>query len=330
VRIGAHVSAAGGPERAVRRASEIGAECLQIFVGSPQTWAQPRLALEDVTAFRAALVEADLHPLFVHAPYLANLASARPEVRSASRRALGHQLAWADRLGAVGVVVHVGSGGASARSAPPAGAQGADICEDAFDLAAAGLEAVLRGHAGRAALILENDAGSGRRIGRSFAELGQLIRALGGDERLLVCLDTAHALAAGYEIRTPGGLDEALTELDSHVGLRRLALVHANDSKVDLGANVDRHENVGRGKIGLVAFARILAHPALRELPFVLEVPGYDGEGPDRANVDVLRWLAGRPLRPRPPTADRPRPEPLPLGERETPSSASAEGGQDS
>ena len=273
-RIGAHVSTEGGPERAIDRALAIGAECLQIFVGAPQNWASPRIPEEGVAAFRAGLAENGLGPLFIHAPYLVNLASLRPEVRGMSRRALGEQLAWADRLGALGVVVHVGSGG-----------------DDAFDLAASGLEVVLRTHTGKAALILENDAGSGRRIGARLADLGGLIRTL-GDERLLVCFDTAHGLAAGYEVRTATGLDEAISELDAEVGLDRLALVHANDSKVDLGRNVDRHENIGRGKIGVEAFARLLAHPALRPKPFVLEVPGYAGEGPDRANVALLRLLA--------------------------------------
>ena len=283
MRVGAHVSTAGGLARAVQRALDIGAKCLQIFVGSPQVWTQPHLPDDEVDAFRTALAEHDLRPLFVHAPYLVNLASLRPQVRAASRRSLSSQLAWASHLGAVGVVVHVGSGGT-----------------DAFDLAVQGLRAVLQGHEDRAALILENDAGSGQRIGRSFAELGRLVDVLGRDERLLVCLDTAHSLAAGYEVRTPEGLEATLAELDSAVGLDRLALVHVNDSKADLGRNVDRHENLGQGKIGLSAFARILAHPALRPRPFILEVPGYDGEGPDRANVELLRRLAAQQLPPAP------------------------------
>lgn len=274
-KIGAHVSCSGGLTKAVERALEIGAECLQIFVGAPQNWASPKIPDGEVAAFRAALDAASLHPLFVHAPYLINLASLRPEVRGASRRALVEQLDWAGRIGALGVVVHVGSGG-----------------EDAMEKAVSGLSEVLSRHAGGAWLILENDAGSGHRIGRSFAEIGALIRETGADERVRVCLDTAHSLAAGYEIRTPEGLAATVDEVEREVGLARLALVHANDSKVDLGRNVDRHENIGRGTLGLEAFARILADPRLRDLPFVLEVPGYDGEGPDAANVEALKRLA--------------------------------------
>jgi deoxyribonuclease IV len=274
-RIGAHVSCGRGLTSAVEKALDIGAECLQIFVGAPQNWASPKIPDEEVDAFRAALEAASLQPLFVHAPYLINLASLRPEVRGASRRALVEQLGWADKLGAQGVIVHVGSGG-----------------EDAMEKATSGLREVLSRHAGGAWLILENDAGSGNRIGRRFAEIGALIRETGGDERVRVCVDTAHSLAAGYELRTPEGLESTVDEVEREIGLSRLALVHANDSKVDLGRNVDRHDNIGRGTIGLEAFARILAHPSLRDLPFVLEVPGYDGEGPDVANVEALRRLA--------------------------------------
>lgn len=275
-RIGAHVSAAGGPAEAARRAAELGLECLQLFVGSPQTWKSASLGDGEVAAGVAAFAANGLQPIFIHASYLINLASLRKEVRGMSRRLLGEQLRWADRLGALGVVVHVGSGG-----------------DDAFEQVVNDLRAVLGEHAGEAALILENDAGSGRRIGSRLAELGELIAALDGDPRLRVCVDTAHALASGYELRTPEGLDAAVDELGASVGLKRVALLHVNDSKTDLGSHVDRHENLGRGKIGVSAFARILTHPALRDLPFVLEVPGYAGEGPDAPNVAALRILAG-------------------------------------
>ncbi len=288
-KIGAHVSCSGGLTSAVEKALEIGAECLQIFVGAPQNWASPKIPDDEVAAFRAAMDAASLKPLFVHAPYLINLASLRPDVRGASRRALVEQLEWADKIGALGVVVHVGSGG-----------------EDAMEKATSGLREVLSRHAGAAWLILENDAGSGNRIGRTFAQIGQLIRETGADERVRVCLDTAHSLAAGYEIRTPEGLGATVEEIQREIGLSRLALVHTNDSKVDLGRNVDRHDNIGRGTIGLEAFARILAYPSLRDLPFVLEVPGYDGEGPDAPNVEALTQLrAGEiPILPDPPIPD--------------------------
>lgn len=278
-RIGAHVSASGGPAEAARRAHDLGLGCLQLFVGSPQTWAAPRLSDEDVERARAAFAGYDLRPVFVHAPYLINLASVRPDVRAASGRVLGEQLRWADRLGAFGVVVHVGSGGPES-----------DV---ALSLVAQGIRSVLDGFSGASALILENDAGSGHRIGARLTELGELIRALDGDARLRVCLDTAHALASGYELRTPEGLAALVDEIEGSFGFERLALLHVNDSKTGLGSHVDRHENLGRGTIGEPALASVLTHPKLRDLPFVMEVPGYEGQGPDLPNVETLRRLSG-------------------------------------
>lgn len=281
-RIGAHVRTSGGLVRAAERATAIGADCAQIFVGSPQTWARPSLDVEEVAAFHQQLAARDIAPIFVHAPYLINLASNRAEVRSSSRRMLTWQLIAAGQIGALGLVVHVGSGD-----------------DGAFGRVADGLRAALHESAaagGTAALILENDAGSGQRIGRGLTQLGALIDAAGGDDRLRLCFDTAHALAAGYELRTPAGVAAVLAELSEEIGLSRLALFHVNDSKVELGRNVDRHENLGRGKIGLAAFTALLAEPRLAEVPLVLEVPGYAGEGPDAPSVALLRLVAGNRL----------------------------------
>lgn len=225
-----------------------------------------------MAAIRAAIDGRQVGPVFIHAPYLINLASPKPQLRGMSRQALERQLAWSDRIGAVGIVVHVGSGD-----------------EDALDVASESLNKLLAAHTGPSAIILENDAGAGRRIGRTFDQIGELIRRADGDARLKMCLDTAHTLASGYEIRTQNGLDAALAEIDREVGLDRVALVHANDSKVDINTHKDRHENIGEGFIGLEAFGRIVRHPGLADKPFVLEVPGMQGEGPDLENLARLR-----------------------------------------
>ena len=128
------------------------------------------------------------------------------------------------------------------------------------------------------------------------SKLGALFEQLGRDKRLGLCVDTAHTFASGYDLRTADGLQQAVDEIDTYIGLDRLLLIHANDSKVGLSSFVDRHENIGKGQIGEEAFARMLAHPALRGVPWVLEVPGYDDKGPDAPNVQALRRLAGRPL----------------------------------
>jgi deoxyribonuclease-4 len=275
--LGAHVGASGGLHTCVGRAEALGAQALQIFVGAPQNWAEAKYPQEQVDKLRAELAATGLGPLFVHAPYLINLASPRPDLRAKSIAALRSQLVWADRIGAVGVVVHVGSGD-----------------EDPLALAASAIAAVLDGLPGTAMLLLENDAGSGHRIGRTLVEIGDLIARNGGNPRLGVTLDTCHLLASGYEIRTAAGLEAMLQEAERAFGLERIRLVHANDSKTDLGSNRDRHENIGRGFIGEEAFARILHHPVFAAVPFVLEVPGFAGDGPDAENLAILRRLAGQ------------------------------------
>lgn len=275
-RIGAHVSVAGGLTNGVKRANAIGAECIQIFVGAPQRWSTAKYTDAEAEEFKQAVGQNDLNPVFVHGPYLVNLASKRGDVRAISRRVMVSQLEWAEKLGAVGVIVHVGSGD-----------------ENAFDLAEAGLREVLGKYTGPAKFLLENDAGAGRRIGKRFSEIGRLIKAADNDERLGVCLDTCHALVSGYEIRERESLNAAMEEFDAEVGLDRLVVVHANDSKGGLGSNKDRHENIGQGEIGEESFEMILSHGDLRGLPFVLEVPGYDKDGPDARNVSDLIRLAG-------------------------------------
>jgi deoxyribonuclease-4 len=280
-RIGAHV--VGGIKKGVSKALELRAEALQIFVGSPQTWRLPNPAPSEVARFRADVAEAGLGPLFVHGLYLINLAAERPDFYEKSVTSLIGQVTWADRVGAAGCVFHPGSAGSAA-----------------YDVALArvvgGLEQVLAQAEGEARVVLEVCAGQGQTLGVNFQQLADIIHALGDDRRLAVCWDTCHLYNAGYDISTKQGLERTLAEMEEVVGLDRLVAIHANDSKSQLGACVDRHENIGRGYIGEEAFARMLTHPALEHVPFVLEVPGFDGKGPDLENVSILRRLAGRPL----------------------------------
>ncbi len=280
MRIGAHVSTAGGVQIAIRRAVEIGANCIQLFAGAPQRWAEARFSEEDVAAFHRLSLENDVRPAFIHSAYLLNLASSDPELRQKSIRSLLSGLVWAQKLGAAGVITHLGS----SRDGDPG---------EALDLVCQGLAAVLREAPAGPALLVETCAGQGNTIGRRFEQIGEILRRLGSDPRLQVCLDTAHVFEAGYEITTEEGLQATLKQFDQAVGLGRLVAIHANDSKTPLGSNVDRHENIGHGLIGEDAFARILRHPTLHRLPFLLEVPGMAGQGPDRPNIEILRRLAG-------------------------------------
>jgi deoxyribonuclease-4 len=258
----------------------MGAECMQIFLSAPQRWQLPRHTDEQVAEFGRLVGETAIGPNFAHATYLINLASSDPVVRQRSVENLSAAAAWADRVGLAGVVVHVGSG------------RGQPVAEAEVQVASALAEVLAAGSA--SALLLENSAGSGDTLGARFAQIGELFERLGRDPRLGLCLDTAHTFASGYDLRIDDGIGRALDEIDQHIGLDRLRLIHANDSKVGLGSAVDRHENIGQGLLGDDAFRKLLAHPAFENVPWVLEVPGYDNKGPDERNLLDLKRLAGR------------------------------------
>ena len=287
MRFGAHVSTGGSLAAAPERARAIGAECLQVFVTNPRGWRATTPSDAQIAAFRKSCADTGVEP-YVHAMYLVNYGTDDADLRRRSAAALAHTMRVADELGVVGVVTHLGSH-------KLAGFDGAldRLCEGL----AAGLAA------SRDTLLLaENSAGSGGTIGSSVEELGRIVDRLGAPGRLGVCLDTAHLLAAGHEIRTRAGLDALAAAFDAAVGLDRLKLLHLNDSKTDLGSRSDRHENIGDGYIGLDGFAQIVNHPALYGRPGVLEVPGLAGKGPDAGNLARLRGLV-RPAR----TTGRPR-----------------------
>ena len=278
-RIGAHCK--GGLAGAVRTALEIGAEAIQIFIGSPQTWKRAIPDEATVCAFRSGVAEHRLGPVFVHGSYLLNLAAGDDRIRDLSVATLAWQLREADRAGAEGLIFHPGACGS---------------CEIALALRRVvdGMATVLDGYSGRCRLLVETTAGQGTTIGSRFEDIGFLLRELGTDDRLGVCWDTCHLFSAGYDVATRHGLERTLEAFDHEVGLHRLHAAHANDSKTPLGSRRDRHENIGEGHIGIIAFRRMLRHPALRPVPWILEVPGLDDHGPDRANIDVLRRLVGR------------------------------------
>lgn len=274
--VGAHC--AGGIKAALGRAQEIGAECLQIFASAPQMWRPPSHRPEDVQAFVDGCKAAQLGPVFLHSVYLLNLASPNPEFVAKSKQSITDHMAWADKLCAEGLVIHIGSAGK-------------EDYGGAEDRVVEAMSEMLGSIEGNAWLLLETCAGQGATIGRSFEELGRIIKRLDGHPRLGVCLDTCHAFAAGYPIHEEDGVERLVAELDASVGLERLRCVHANDSKGAFGSNVDRHANLGEGQIGEDAFARLLVRPELAGVPFILEVPGYDNQGPDRPNIDFMKRL---------------------------------------
>ncbi len=275
--LGAHVRTAGGVDKAVDRAEEMGAETIQVFSGAPQAWRRKNYKKEEVEAFKARLKETGIGPVFIHGLYLMNFGTDNPDLLKKSQEALVAEMNSASLIGARGVIFHLGSHKGAGYEARVG--QVIDQCRQ-----------VLESTPDDAWLILENAAGQGGAIGSKFAELGRIAKEVGSD-RVKVCLDTQHTFAAGYDVKTRKGLDATMAEFDKDIGLDRLAAVHANDSKIELGGGRDRHENIGEGFIGRDGFENLLSHSAFADVPFLLEVPGFDDSGPDKANVDILKEL---------------------------------------
>ena len=280
MKVGAHVGASGGLTTAFERAAAIGAETIQIFGAPPQTWRRRIIRPEECTAFRAGMKETGIAPVFLHGVYLINLATGTPEQLDKSTEALCGDLRLASAIGAQGVIFHVGSH------------KGAGFAEMLPQIAGA-LKQCLKDTPDDAWIILENSAGQGGSVGSKFSELGAIMKSV-KSKRVKVCLDTEHAYAAGYNLAERKGIEAAMAEFDKEIGLEHLVAVHANDSKIPLGGGKDRHDNIGEGHIGRKGFETIMGHPAFRDVPFLLEVPGLDGEGPDKANVDILKEIRAK------------------------------------
>jgi deoxyribonuclease IV len=270
--IGAHVSPAGGPANAVARGVERGCRSIQIFNQSPRQWKPTVYDDEKVAAYKEAFAATDLDALLIHAVYLINCASEDKEMRAKSLTSLTASLRAGAALGAVSVVVHPGS---ALKSSVP----------DALKRAAKVIAEALKESEG-CRLDLENTAGSGGTLGRTFEELATLIDGAGGGPRLGACLDSCPLLASGYDIRTPEGLASVIDEFDRVVGCERLGSLHVNDSKTPLGSNVDRHINLGEGELGVEGCAAFLSEPRFEGLPCVFEGPGAAGKAVERDDID--------------------------------------------
>ncbi|MGH2918901.1 MAG: deoxyribonuclease IV [Solirubrobacteraceae bacterium] len=255
--IGAHVSPAGGPAKAVERGIERGANAIQIFNQNPRAWKPREYTADEIAAYHAAIAASDVDALLIHAVYLLNCASEDPEIRANTLRSLTASLRAGDLLAAHAVVLHAGS--AKTGDVDAAIARAGEVIAEAL------------AESEGCALHLENTAGAGGTLGRSFSELAKLIEVGGGDERLGVCLDSCHLLASGFEIRTEEALGEVLDDCVEHVGLERLGSLHLNDSQTPLGSNVDRHATVGAGELGDDGCAVFLSEPRFDGLPLVLE-----------------------------------------------------------
>lgn len=277
MRIGMHVRGfdAGRPVAAAR-ATERGAEAVQIFASNPRQWRVPPLDAATDAEFKAQLAEAGLGPTFIHAPYLINLASPTEATRDASCRNVEWTMKRAAALGVEGVIVHAGH------------CVGRDRAE-ALDCSAELICNLLRSAPAGPRLLLELTSGAKGAVASLMPQAAELLDKCGPHPNLGICLDTCHLHAAGYDLSGPEGVDRLLTEVEEQVGLDRLGLIHSNDSRDPRDSRRDRHWHVGQGRIGLEGFRALVAHPALANTPFICETPGEVED--DRANVAVLKAL---------------------------------------
>ena len=274
---GAHVSSAGGIYEAVGRATELGCRSLQVFPQSPRVWKPAVHPEESLARFRELASEAGGMVAVCHAPYLINLAGTDELTVERSEAVLAQALRTGRGLGALAVIVHLGS---HLGSGFEAGLERADpVLRRVLELAGDGTW-----------LLLENTAGAGGTMGRTIAELATVIDRCGAHPWLGVCLDTAHLYASGIDVGDVAAVEEMLDELDATIGLGRLKALHINDSQLELGSNRDRHANIGEGLIG-ERMSAFLGRPRLQELPAVLETPGHDGKGADAQCMQALERL---------------------------------------
>jgi deoxyribonuclease-4 len=278
--VGAHVRGGGKLIPSLEYGEEIGATSIQVFTQSPRMWKPSQYAPEVLKAYREAEAQ---HPTitdtFCHATYLINLATGESDLYEKSVECLTHNLSVARGMGSSGLVLHVGSHkGAGFDSV-------VRQIADAFERALAEADPAPDGIPS-CPILIENAAGSDGPVGRTFEEIGLLIDACNGDDRLGLCIDTQHLWASGFDYSTVAGTERLVNEVERTVGMQRLRCFHFNDSKIELGGNRDRHANIGEGTIGEKGLAPLVGHPRIRDLPLLLEVPG-DGDGPRAVDVAI-------------------------------------------
>lgn len=277
--LGAHMSIAGGTPRAVDRAVEAGCKVLQIFVKNNTRWRGKPLLDEEVAQFRSAWSRSGLYSVVAHDCYLVNLAAPGQELWEKSIAALIDEMERSEQLGLSYLVAH----------------PGAHVGEGERRGVARIAEALDRIHQCRAGyrvrIALETTAGQGTALGYRFEQLRDILAACRHPERVFICLDTCHVFAAGYDIRDQESYGRTMEEFDRLIGLHKLALFHFNDSKRELGSRVDRHEHIGKGKIGTSGFTWILRDQRFLDLPKILETPKGKTHREDRRNLRVLRAL---------------------------------------
>jgi deoxyribonuclease-4 len=275
--IGAHVSTAGGLEKAIERGAERGCESIQIFNQSPRMWRPTKYGPDDFAAFREAIEASPVQAAVIHAVYLINCATTDSDLGKKSLASLTHALRTGDGIGAAGVVLHPG--------AQKGEAHGPSMRRAAKVIAAA-LE-----DSESCPLLLEQTAGHKGLLGRDFDETAELIELAGAGERLGLCLDSCHLFVQGYDVTDEAHLARVVDEADAKVGLERLRCLHVNDAAAPLGSCRDRHANVGKGEMGKRGLSAFLSEPRFEGLPATLETPGPNKKGADRKEVQAAKRL---------------------------------------
>lgn len=282
--IGAHMSVAGGAVTGIERALAVRARALQIFTKNSNQWKGKPISDAEAAAFREAWAASGLAPVVAHDSYLINLSSPNPALLQKSIEALADELLRCETLGVPFLVVH------------PGAHMGSGVLEGCDRVAASINEARALAPAPSVIVLLETVAGQGTTLGRKFEELARIRSGVVRRDLTQYCFDTCHVHAAGYDLTTEKGYEETFREFDAILGLESLRVFHVNDSKNERGSHVDRHEHVGKGKIGVGAFARLMRDPRFTAVPKLLETPkGADGVVMDRRNLALLRRLAEEP-----------------------------------
>jgi deoxyribonuclease-4 len=276
--LGVQVSTEGKIYEAVERAYRLGCNTMQIFSRNPKMWRADFLAAKDIEEFKKRREKFKIKPLFIHIPYLINLASPNPRLYAASIEAYIEDVLEAQVLKADYIVTHMGSHKETSE-------------EEGLARFIEALDRILKKTQNtQVGILLENTAGSGSWLGYKFSHHKEIIQDLKHRERLGLCFDTAHAYLAGYDIATKEGLKATLDEIEKLVGINLIKVIHLNDAKGELGSRHDRHDHIGKGKIGLEGMKRIINHPKLRNLPFILETPKRNEED-DIVNLNTVKKL---------------------------------------
>ncbi|MFA6005841.1 MAG: deoxyribonuclease IV [Patescibacteria group bacterium] len=281
--IGGHVSIAGGISKAVERAVEREFNGIQIFASAPQSYSKPSVSPEEIDRFNKLYKENNMQFLVFHAIYLLNLASEKPSLVHASIESLIGYMQFGEKINSTGTVFHIGS-------------YKERTFDDVKEQLVTSFLKILEKTPSNQKLIIENAAGGGGRVGATLGELVYLHNEISSrvphlGSRVKFCIDTQHLFATGVDTGNKEIFGKWLKEFDEKIGIEHLVCLHVNDSKTDLGSKHDRHENIGEGKIGIEGFKNIVHQPLLKNIPLILEVPGFDGVGPDKRNKDILEEI---------------------------------------